>query len=197
MNTVQLSVLWCAGLLIVGILLYQGSYIHLIGAIIVLTSLGIYTLQPHLAARKRTVFLSSAAFVVLMALGWYGWHSLQNYYENRSSTLIAFEQLEFTNMKLIKLGLLDGRVRNNSKHVLTSFTLEINFFEEKERIRTSTAMVILRVPPGEVRDFSAAVDTSQSSIGTDAKDPKWRYELIATQGEILRKTGTGNFSGEK
>lgn len=78
MNTAQLIVLWYAGLLIIGILIYQGfeaSTNFLVAAIVVLAALLLYSLTPHPSARKKLVLIAVSGPFALAALvvgGWYG-----------------------------------------------------------------------------------------------------------------------------
>jgi hypothetical protein len=84
LNTAQLIVLWYAGLLIIGILVYQGfeafgaSTNFLIAAIVVLAALLLYSLTPHPRARKKWVLIAVSgpfALAALMAGSWYGFTS--------------------------------------------------------------------------------------------------------------------------
>jgi len=201
MNTAQLTVLWYAALVIIAILFFEAvsnnSAYTLIVAIVVLTTLLIYTLKPHPQARKGTLLLLVVGPFIVFGTGFYGWRAFETYQENKTTSLIALDQIEITELSLerdsasgVDLDLftdiyLIGALRNHSSYVLKQIILE---FTPKLGLANSTKQTItVHTSPRQAEHFREQLHFYPSEDLPKQKLIPVEFKVIGTRGQVPDK----------
>jgi hypothetical protein len=88
-----------------------GSASYLVAAIVVPTRLGIYSLSPHVKARKRWVAAWVLGPTLAVGAGSYGW---LEFTEQRDLRLIRTDQVTVDNIEIVDDDRLSARVTNQN-----------------------------------------------------------------------------------
>jgi hypothetical protein len=133
------------------------SFGYLVAAIVVFTGLAIYSLSPHVKARKRWVAGLVLGPPLAVGIGWYGWHQFT---ERRALQLIRTDQITVDNIQIFdtRIDNFSARVTNHSKYLLTELWLEAIVREGDLVIeREDLTFWFIKVPAGEARDVGQSV----------------------------------------
>ena len=162
MNTKQLAALWYGGLAVSAVLIYQaGEYFStssLVGVILLVTGLAVYTFRQHPEAKKTRLFWIVTGPLVLGTVV----VSLVAFLEYRSSTSPGSSASSAAAVLSFREATITGSIRNSSERILGRLVLHVQRKDEAGTVVDEGDFRIQqRVPVGEVRSFEAAFETSR------------------------------------
>jgi hypothetical protein len=195
LSTAQLVVLWYAALVIVGILLVRADTAsgpgYLIGAVVTVAVVLIYSLRQHPGARKRVVTLAVVLPLLLIPLLVWGVLAMPEYLQRQKERVITKEQIELSDTGLQERSgtlYLVGRIRNKSPLAVVRLEIEISIYEGSQLVERHLTTVMKPVPPGEARQFEDLLYGLETPM---FKDGKWDTRFTGAPGTV---TAVGGFN---
>jgi hypothetical protein len=193
MNTAQLTVLWYAGLLIAGILVFQISDTYAsIAVVILLASLLIYTVKPHPHARKGWLLLFIVGPLIVIGVGVYGWKEYEAYQERIAAGLILPEQIAITDLNLQRSSeelfpslYLTGTIQNRSSYVLREIILDVT--PQYGLLGTTTERIAVHVLPGNSTSFREELPFYPERLLPEKQRIPVDFKVMGARGQLADK----------